>query len=69
VIDADGAEGGGDRIVRSIAQLGSGTKFRVRVVDGAAHAVVSAVEGDAGSSSARGVSADDGPDSETGSGR
>jgi exodeoxyribonuclease VII large subunit len=71
-VDADDAEprqGSGDRIVRSITQLGPGTKVRVRVVDGAAHAVVSAVEADPASSSARGASADDGRDSETGSGR
>ncbi len=39
VLDEDG-----DRIVRSITQLGPGTNVRVRVVDGAAHAVVSTVE-------------------------
>jgi exodeoxyribonuclease VII large subunit len=67
-IDTDAGPGSADRIVRSIAQLTPGTKFRVRVVDGAAHAVVSAVEADAGSPG-RGVSADDAQDSETGSGR
>jgi exodeoxyribonuclease VII large subunit len=46
VLDEDGTETG-DRIARSITQLGPGTKFRVRVVDGAAHAVVSTVEADA----------------------
>jgi exodeoxyribonuclease VII large subunit len=32
---------GDERIVRSVAQLGPGTKLRVRVVDGSAHATVS----------------------------
>ncbi|HEX5115841.1 MAG TPA: exodeoxyribonuclease VII large subunit [Pseudonocardiaceae bacterium] len=39
VLDEDG-----ERIVRSVTQLGPGTKVRVRVVDGAAHAVVSDAE-------------------------
>jgi exodeoxyribonuclease VII large subunit len=43
VFDED-SDNSGDRIVRSIAQLGPGTKFRLRVADGAAHAVVSDVE-------------------------
>jgi exodeoxyribonuclease VII large subunit len=76
VLDADSAEptgesrgAGGERIVRSITQLAPGTKFRVRVVDGAAHAVVSAVEAEAGSSSDHDGGADDVPDVDTGSGR
>lgn len=39
VLDEDG-----ERIVRSVTQLGPGTKVRVRVVDGAVHAVVSDAE-------------------------
>lgn len=68
VLDADGAEpdDGGGAIVRSVGQLGPGTKFRVRVVDGAARAVVSAVEADA---VPQGRTASDGDGSETESGR
>jgi exodeoxyribonuclease VII large subunit len=36
---------GDERIVRSVAQLGPGTKLRVRVVDGSAYAAVSTTEG------------------------
>jgi exodeoxyribonuclease VII large subunit len=46
VVDEDGVALGGDHIVRSVSQLGPGTKFRVRVVDGAIHAVVSEHVGD-----------------------
>jgi exodeoxyribonuclease VII large subunit len=59
--DANGAE----RIVRSVAQLAPGTKLRVRVVDGAAFAAVSAVA-ESGSSAAAEPGADAGPDSESG---
>ncbi|HYS34494.1 MAG TPA: exodeoxyribonuclease VII large subunit [Pseudonocardiaceae bacterium] len=45
------AADGDERIVRSVAQLGPGTKLRVRVVDGSAYATVS--------------NADSGPDSES----
>jgi exodeoxyribonuclease VII large subunit len=41
VVGEDGVALAGDHIVRSVSQLGPGTKFRVRVVDGAVHAVVS----------------------------
>lgn len=71
VLGADGTEAertadGTDHIVRSIAQLGPGTKFRVRVVDGAAHAVVTEVEGDTGPSAGSGSPADGGPETESG---
>ena len=39
---------GTDGVVRSIGQLAPGTKLRVRVVDGAAHAMVSALEDETG---------------------
>jgi exodeoxyribonuclease VII large subunit len=38
------AADGDERIVRSVAQLGPGTKLRVRVVDGSAYATVSSAE-------------------------
>lgn len=41
-------------VVRSVDQLQPGTKIRIRVVDGAAHAVVSAIEGETGPSAPRG---------------
>jgi exodeoxyribonuclease VII large subunit len=53
---------GGDRIVRSVTQLSPGANVRLRVVDGAAHAVVSDVATDAGRA------AGDGPATESGSG-
>jgi exodeoxyribonuclease VII large subunit len=48
-IDGDAAALTPDGIVRSITQIGPGTMVRVRVVDGAAHAVVSVVEAMPGS--------------------
>lgn len=48
VLQVVGADGVQDPIVRSVAQLTDGTTVRVRVVDGAAHAVVSGVEADGG---------------------
>jgi exodeoxyribonuclease VII large subunit len=44
VVGADGAAG----VVRSIEELDAGTEIRVRVVDGAAHAIVSSVQDGSG---------------------
>lgn len=54
VVDEDGAVSTGGQIVRSISQLGPGTQVRVRVVDGAVHAVVSEHAGGTDGESGRG---------------
>jgi exodeoxyribonuclease VII large subunit len=66
VLQVLGTDETGHDIVRSIGQLGPGTKFRVRVVDGAAHAEVTEVERDAGPSVGNGSSTDDGSATESG---
>jgi exodeoxyribonuclease VII large subunit len=43
-VDHHNGQPGHDGIVRSITQVGAGTTVRIRVVDGAAHAVVSTVD-------------------------
>jgi exodeoxyribonuclease VII large subunit len=54
-----------ERVVRSVRQLEPGTKLRVRVVDGAAYAAVSAVTAEPGPA-ADGSSVDAGPETESG---